>query len=233
MSIRPVVHRDKLGTLRGYLGAIHDWIGPCPRNLLNASELTCWNLLLALLRRGFFCVVHFRPRKRRTRARAFWSPDNSHNLPVIILFRPQHSGCRLRNPSHGAEINSGCPGQEPYIKIWATVSAPVGNQDVTAFHCCHELGKALMFARLALIFKTLVALAVLIISPSAYAATIYQWTPCVVGVSCDLGDGGTGAITLTPVGTDTDFATSTVTDFQFTFDNGAPTISLSSSRLRL
>ena len=54
------------------------------------------------------------------------------------------------------------------------------------------------------------------------ATIIYEWVPSSE-------QGAFGAITLTPGGpapTETDFTTSTVTDFQFTFDNGAPTVTL-------
>jgi len=64
-------------------------------------------------------------------------------------------------------------------------------------------------------------------SGDARATIIYEWDPCVVPTTCSSGDGGAGAITLTPGGiapTETDFTTSTVTDFFFTFDNGAPTV---------
>ncbi len=55
------------------------------------------------------------------------------------------------------------------------------------------------------------------------AVTIYDWVP-------EPGHGGTGSISLIPLGagaTDSDFSSSTVTDFTFTFANGAPTITLS------
>ena len=79
-----------------------------------------------------------------------------------------------------------------------------------------------------LVFRFFVVLACLAYgSGSARATLIYEWVPCVVPTTCSSGDGGTGAITLTPGGiapTETDFTTSTVTDFFFTFDNGAPTV---------
>ena len=57
----------------------------------------------------------------------------------------------------------------------------------------------------------------------ASAVAIYDWIPIPTS-------GGTGFITLDPLGagaTDSDFTSSTVLDFTFTFDNGAPTITLS------
>ena len=62
----------------------------------------------------------------------------------------------------------------------------------------------------------------------ANATVIYDWVPCTNGGGSTCF--GFGAITLTPTGalaTDTDFATSIVTDFQFIFGNGAPTVTLS------
>jgi len=57
----------------------------------------------------------------------------------------------------------------------------------------------------------------------AIAVAIYDWNPVP-------SHGGTGFITLDPLGvgaTDSDFTSSTVVDFTFTFDNGAPTITVS------
>jgi len=62
-------------------------------------------------------------------------------------------------------------------------------------------------------------------SGSASAVAIYDWIPIP-----DPRHGGTGFFTLDPLGagaTNSDFTSSTVLDFTFTFDNGAPTISLS------
>jgi len=59
----------------------------------------------------------------------------------------------------------------------------------------------------------------------ASAVAIYDWVPTPAA-----GQGGTGFISLIPLGagaTDSDFTSSTVIDLQFTFDNGAPTITLS------
>jgi hypothetical protein len=67
------------------------------------------------------------------------------------------------------------------------------------------------------------ALMLVVFNASLSHAAIYEWVPAPT-------HGGTGAITLTPGGvspTDTDFTTSTVTDFEFFFDNGAAGISLS------
>ena len=55
------------------------------------------------------------------------------------------------------------------------------------------------------------------------ASAIYDWVP-------DPTAGGTGFITIEPLGvgaTDSNFTLSTIIDFTFTFDNGAPTVSLS------
>jgi len=57
----------------------------------------------------------------------------------------------------------------------------------------------------------------------ASAVAIYDWVPIPTS-------GGTGFFTFDPLGvgaTDSDFTSSTVLDFTFTFDNGAPTITLS------
>ena len=70
----------------------------------------------------------------------------------------------------------------------------------------------------------LLATAIVMFGSGQIRASInYDWNP-------NPGFGGTGFITLIPLGvgaTDSDFTSSTVTDFTFTFDNGAPTITLS------
>ena len=62
-----------------------------------------------------------------------------------------------------------------------------------------------------------------LLQDETHAFPIYDWVPV-------LSQGGTGFITLNPLGTeatDSDFTSSTVIDFQFTFDNGVPTVNLS------
>lgn len=57
----------------------------------------------------------------------------------------------------------------------------------------------------------------------AIAVAIYDWIPSPTS-------GGTGFYTFEPLGagaTDSDFTSATIIDFTFTFDNGAPTITLS------
>ena len=57
----------------------------------------------------------------------------------------------------------------------------------------------------------------------ASAVAIYDWIPIPTS-------GGTGFYTFEPLGagaTDSDFTSATIIDFTFTFDNGAPTITLS------
>ena len=69
-------------------------------------------------------------------------------------------------------------------------------------------------------FVTVALVLCCLLPQEAIAVAIYDWTP-------DPGpqSGGSGFISLIPLGagaTDTDFTSSTVTDFTFTFDNGAP-----------
>ena len=57
----------------------------------------------------------------------------------------------------------------------------------------------------------------------ASAVAIYDWVPIPTS-------GGAGFYTFEPLGagaTDSDFTSATIIDFTFTFDNGAPTITLS------
>ncbi len=77
--------------------------------------------------------------------------------------------------------------------------------------------------------KLVLVVALLLFTSTAYATLVFDWIP-------DPTSGGSGFITVTPFGagaTDSDFTSSTIIDFQFTFDNWAPIVTLSDLDLRV
>ena len=90
--------------------------------------------------------------------------------PLVFFFWAGKFWRRLLKLFLGAEIDSGCPGQET-IQTRASVSASLGKQDVTAFHCCHERGGDNASA-----------------SGAGYSCVL--GTSCIGTSSCPTGDGG-------------------------------------------